>query len=127
MRGINLSSRSDKPIYQQLYEQLCSQILNRELEKDFSLPPIRTVAKELRISIITVKKAWEELERSGLIYSIAGKGCFISDLSNVELINKRNGIIRSQMVKDIRFYKNLGIELEEIVELIKMYYNDSQK
>ena len=81
MTGINISNTSDKPIYQQLFEQISSMILNGELKSDFNLPSIRTAAKELRISVITVKKAWEELERSGLIYPVAGKGCFIADIS----------------------------------------------
>jgi DNA-binding transcriptional regulator YhcF (GntR family) len=120
---LSISNKSDKPIYQQLFEQISSQILKGEMESDFNLPPIRTAAKELRISIITVKKAWEELERAGLIYTIAGKGCFISDLSKNELANKKNEIIRKQITKDFRFYKNLGITEEEIVELIKKYYS----
>ncbi len=123
MRGISISNTSAKPIYQQLFEQISSQILKGELKSDFNLPPIRTAAKELRISIITVKKAWEELERAGLIYSVAGKGCFISDLSNNELGNKKNEIISKQMFKDLKFYKNLGITEDEIIELIKEYYN----
>lgn len=123
MRGINLSNTSDKPIYQQLFEQISSQILKGELETDFNLPPIRTAAKELRISIITVKKAWEELERAGLIYSVGGKGCFVSDLSDKKRINKRDDIIRNQMAKDILFYKNLGITQEELMELIKHFYD----
>ncbi len=123
MRGISISNTSAKPIYQQLFEQISSQILKGELKSDFNLPPIRTAAKELRISIITVKKAWEELERAGLIYSVAGKGCFISDLSNNELGNKKNEIISKQMFKDLKFYRNLGITEDEIIELIKEYYN----
>lgn len=123
MRGVNLSNKSDKPIYQQLFEQISSQILKGELESDFNLPPIRTAAKELRISIITVKKAWEELEHAGLIYSVAGKGCFIADLSKKELAGKKQGIIKEHMLKEIKFYKELGITQEEIIELLKEYYN----
>ena len=125
MRGISISNTSSKPIYQQLFEQISSQILNGELKRDFNLPPIRTAAKELRISIITVKKAWEELERAGLIYSVAGKGCFISDLTNNELGNKKNEIIMKQMAKDLKFYKNLGISKDEIVELVGKYYDQN--
>ncbi|MBI9106165.1 MAG: GntR family transcriptional regulator [Spirochaetales bacterium] len=123
MRGISISNKSNKPIYQQLFEQISSQILKGELESDFNLPAIRTAAKELRISIITVKKAWEKLERDGLIYSVAGKGCFISDLSNNELGNKRTNIIRKQMLKDLLFYKNLGISEDEIIKLVKELYS----
>ena len=122
MRGINISNTSDKPIYQQLFEQISSQILGGELKSDFNLPPIRTAAKELRISVITVKKAWEELERAGLIYSMAGKGCFISDLGKSELELKREKIIRKQFAKDIRFYKNLDTTKEEFQRLLDEHY-----
>ncbi len=122
MTGINLSNTSDKPIYQQLFEQISSQILNGRLESDFGLPPIRTAAKELRVSIITVKKAWEELERAGLIYSIVGKGCFISSLSAEELQIKRTGIIGEQLKKDLNFYKDIGTAKDELIELIEKLY-----
>jgi len=122
MRGIYFSNTSEKPIYQQLFEQISSQILKGELKSDFNLPPIRTAAKELRISIITVKKAWEELERAGLIYSVAGKGCFISDLSSRDLLKKRNQIIREQLNKDLDFYRELGIKQEELIDLIRKCY-----
>jgi hypothetical protein len=72
--NIVISIMSDKPIYQQLFEQISAQIIKGELEKDFCLPPIRTVAKELRISVITVKKAWEGLERRGFIYKWLERG-----------------------------------------------------
>ena len=127
MRGINLSNTSDKPIYQQLFEQLSSQILKGELQSDFNLPPIRTAAKELRISIITVKKAWEELERAGLIYSVVGKGCFISDLSKTQRSKKRDEIIEKKLLKDIGFYKNLGISQDEIIGLISKYYDSDRR
>ncbi|MDA3809865.1 MAG: GntR family transcriptional regulator [Spirochaetaceae bacterium] len=122
MKGIIFSNISDKPIYQQLFEQLSFQILKGELGSDFNLPSIRTTARELRISIITVKKAWEELERSGLIYTVAGKGCFISDLTLGELQNKRKEVLKNQMDRDIPFYQNLGITEEEFCKMIKQYF-----
>lgn len=125
MRGINISNSSGKPIYQQLFEQISSQILDGRLKSDFSLPPIRTAAKELRISVITVKKAWEELERSGLIYSVAGKGCFISDLTEDELREKRILILKSQFAEDIKFYDNLGTTYEEFLSLLDSHYSDT--
>ena len=119
MKGISISNNSEKPIYQQIFEQICSSIIKGELESDYSLPPIRTAAIELRVSIITVKKAWEELEREGLIYSIVGRGCFVSDLSEEELSEKKMDLVHRQMKKDIIFYKNLGINKEEINNLFQ--------
>jgi GntR family transcriptional regulator len=118
MRGINLSNQSDKPIYRQLFEQISSQILIGELASDLNLPPIRTAAKELRISIITVKKAWEELERAELIYSIVGKGCFIADLSEKDLLEKKHEIILKQLTKDMQFYREFAVSPNELANLI---------
>ena len=115
MKGIKLSTRSEKPIYQQLYEQISSQVLNGELGGDFSLPPIRTTAKELRVSIITVKKAWEALEKAGLIYTITGRGCFIADITPKERKQKRQEILRKQFEKDKSFYRNLGVDRGEFI------------
>ncbi len=123
MTGIIISNTSDKPIYQQLFEQISSQILSGGLKSDFSLPPIRTAAKELRISVITVKKAWEELERAGLIYTITGKGCFISDLSKNELDGKRGQILKEQFSRDIKFYDNLETTKEEFIGLVDEHFS----
>lgn len=119
MTGIRLSERSEKPIYRQLYEQLASRILSGELDRNFSLPPIRTAAKEFRISIITVKKAWEELERTGLIYSVTGKGCFIADLSDKARDDIRRRLIEEQLAKDLPFYLEMGMTGEELERLIR--------
>lgn len=122
MMNIVISNASEKPIYQQLFEQISAQILKGELEKGYSLPPIRQAAKELRVSIITVKNAWEELERCGLIYTVTGKGCFVADLSHVEILRKRDEMIMNQMSKEISYYKSFGLSLEEVIELVKKVY-----
>ncbi|OME77426.1 GntR family transcriptional regulator [Paenibacillus sp. FSL A5-0031] len=120
--NIAISNSSDKPIYQQLFEQISAQILKGELENGYSLPPIRQAATELRVSIITVKKAWEELERLGLIYTVTGKGCFVAELSPDEMLQKRNEMIMKQMVLDTSYYKTFGLSLEEVFELLKEIY-----
>ncbi|USB32317.1 GntR family transcriptional regulator [Paenibacillus sp. YPG26] len=120
--NIAISNTSDKPIYQQLFEQISAQILKGELEKGYSLPPIRQAASELRVSIITVKKAWEELERAALIYTVTGKGCFVAELSPEELLQKRNEMILKQMQIDTSYYKSFGLTIEEAVHLMKEVY-----
>ena len=120
--NIVISNTSDKPIYQQLFEQISSQIIKGELECNYSLPSIRTAAKELRISIITVKKAWEALEREGFIYTVAGKGCFVSDLNLKEIRNKRDVLADEKMAKDIDYYKELGLCFEDMVELVRKHF-----
>ena len=120
---IIISNTSDKPIYQQIYEQIYSQIIKGELPSDFCLPPIRTVAKELRISVITVKKAWEELEHMGFIYTVAGKGCFIAPLHENEIDDKRSELIKDKMLKDFEYYKSLGLSKEELIDIVDKYYS----
>lgn len=122
--NIVISNTSEKPIYQQMYEQISSQIIKGELERDACLPPIRTVAKELRISVITVKKAWEELEQRGFIYTMAGKGCFVASLPKVEMDSKRNEMVYEKLSKDIAYYKSLGLTMDEVMEFIRQNYGE---
>lgn len=120
--NIAISNTSEKPIYQQLFEQISAQVLKGEMEQGYSLPPIRQAAKELRVSVITIKKAWEELERLGLIYTITGKGCFVAELSSDDMLQKRNDMILEQMVVDASYYKSFGLTIEEVFELMKKVY-----
>ncbi|MGE7884741.1 GntR family transcriptional regulator [Bacillus sp. NPDC094077] len=120
--NIAISNTSAKPIYQQLFEQISAQILNGELKSGYCLTPIRQAAKELRVSIITVKKAWEELERCGLINTITGKGCFVAEFSSDEILRIRNEMVIKQMTSDISYYKSFGLTIEEVIELLKRAY-----
>jgi GntR family transcriptional regulator len=122
MIKIIISTDSGKPIYQQLFDQISAQIINGELACDQMLPSIRTVAKELRISVITVKKAWEQLERSGFIYSMVGKGCFISKLSKSQLAQKQKAMATHKIALDIKYYKQLGLSLSDIIDLVEEQY-----
>ena len=81
------------PIYQQIYQQIKEQIINGTLEEDTMLPSIRSLAKELRISIITTKRAYEELERDGFVYTIAGKGVFVA--------RKNTEVLREEWLRQI--------------------------
>lgn len=120
--NITISNSSDKPIYQQLFDQISSQIIKGELKGDYCLPPIRTAAVELRVSIITVKKAWEELERYGLINTMVGRGCFVADLSQEKLSDIKLELITKKLSKDLKYYKEIGLSLDEILDLIQSLY-----
>ena len=120
---LNISGSSDKPIYQQLFEQISAQILKGELKEGFALPPIRTVAKELRISVIPVKAAWEELERAGFIVTMVGRGCFVAPLPTAELASKRDQMALDRLKKDLEYYKSLGLSAEDLIGLIKEHYS----
>ncbi|MCM3626512.1 GntR family transcriptional regulator [Paenibacillus glycanilyticus] len=120
--NVAISNTSDKPIYQQIFEQISAQILKGELESGYVLPPIRQAAQELRVSIITVKKAWEELEHSGLINTVTGKGCFVAEFTSDQMLQLRNDMILKQMVADASYYKSFGLMIDEVVELLKKVY-----
>lgn len=84
-----IDNRSGIPIYEQIYSQLKAQIISGSLPQDSPLPSIRSLAKDLRISVITTKRAYDELEKEGFLYTIAGKGCFVAP-KNVELLREEN-------------------------------------
>lgn len=120
--NVTIVNTSEKPIYQQLYEQISAQILKGELESGYCLPPIRQAALELQVSVITVKKAWEELERNGLIHTVTGKGCFVAAFTSDEILRIRNETILKQMESDIAYYKSFGVTLDEAIALLKKIY-----
>ncbi len=122
--NIVLTNQSDDPLYQQIYEQLRAQIIKGELAGGYCLPPIRTVAKELRISVITIKKAWEELEHDGYILTMAGRGCFVAPLQAGELDKKRDRLVREKIDKDIEYYKSVGLAKEDLLDLIEQLYRE---
>ena len=87
--NILIDNKSGAPIYDQIYSQIKSQIISGALQEDEMLPSIRGLAKDLRISFITTKRAYEELEKDGFIYTLPGKGCYVAP-KNVELFREEN-------------------------------------
>lgn len=87
--GIIISNRNNTPIYEQIYLQLKNCIIAGELKEGDMLPSIRSLAKDLRISVITTKRAYDELERDGYIYTVASKGCYVAK-KNVQMIREEN-------------------------------------
>lgn len=116
---IVLSQNTDKPIYSQIYEQISSQILKGEVPPETKLPPIRTVALNLRISVIPVKQAWEQLEREGFISTAAGRGTYVKELAHHEINNKRISIGENLLKQGVQACKDMGLQLEEILDIVK--------
>ena len=87
--NIFIDNKRGAPIYDQIYSQIKAQIINGELKEDEALPSIRNLAKDLRISVITTKRAYDELEREGFIYTLPAKGCFVAP-KNVELLREES-------------------------------------
>ncbi|ASA21698.1 GntR family transcriptional regulator [Paenibacillus donghaensis] len=125
--NILISSTSGEPIYAQIVGQIRQLILQGELVSGTPLPSIRLLAKELQISVITTKRAYEELEREGLVNSIVGKGSFVSGADQEFIREQRLRIVESRMKEIIEESKLLGIDFAEITEMMKLLYEEEDK
>lgn len=124
MKHIVVRNTSQTPIYQQIYDQLASQIMNGDLKADQLLPSIRTAAKELRVSIITIKKTWELLESQGLIYTVQGKGSYIKEHTQVDLDDKKMEVVKKVFIDAISSIKSYDLSKEKIIDIINNIYDD---
>ena len=115
---IFIDNKSGAPIYEQIYTQLKAQIISGALAEDALLPSIRSLAKDLRISVITTKRAYDELEREGFIYTVAGKGCFVAP-KNVELLREENlKKIESLLAQALHLAATCGLNREDILDML---------
>jgi len=122
--NILISNTSGEPIYAQIVSQIRQMILQGELVSGTPLPSIRLLAKELQISVITTKRAYEELEREGLINSIVGKGSFVSGADQEFIREQRIRIMENKMKEIIDESKMLGIDFAEFSEMLKLLYEE---
>lgn len=121
---ILISNSSGVPLYEQIEEQIKGQILSGELAEGDALPSMRILAKDLKISIITTKRAYEELERDGFIYSVTGKGSFVKGINS--------DIIKETMLFDIQELMESAVDkailakvtLEELQEMLRLLYEE---
>ena len=119
-----IDNESGSPIYDQIYSQIKAQIINGDLQQDEPLPSIRSLAKDLRISVITTKRAYDELEREGFIYTVAGKGCFVAP-KNVELLREENlKTIESYIEKIAQLAVSCKLSRDDITEMIKLIWEE---
>lgn len=118
--NIYIDNRSGTPIYDQIYTQVKNLIMNGVLAENEALPSIRNLAKDLRISVITTKRAYDELEREGFIYTLPAKGCFVAP-KNVELLREENlKKIEEHMREISRLAAESGLTKEEIIEMFQV-------
>lgn len=114
-----IDNKSGAPIYDQIYSQIKSQIISGSLAEDEMLPSIRNLAKDLRISFITTKRAYEELEKDGFIYTVQGKGCFVAP-KNVELLREENlKKIEEHIEEILSLAKTCNLDKEDIFKMIE--------
>lgn len=129
MRGVSaltivISNASDQPIYDQIYTQMKNSILTGKLSEGEPLPSIRALAKELRISVITTKRAYDELERDGFVDMVAGKGCFVAR-RNVELLREENlRQIEEHMQRIAELAAACGLTKDQLLEMLQLQYEE---
>lgn len=121
---IIISNSSKEPIYEQITNQIKSSILSGNLKEGDALPSMRQLAKDLQISVITTKRAYEELEKAGFIYSIVGKGSFIAE-QNLDVMRERKlKAIEEQLTAVIINSREIGLSLDELQQLLKILYEE---
>ena len=116
--NILIDNKSGTPIYDQIYSQIKGQIISGALKQDELLPSIRGLAKDLRISFITTKRAYEELEKEGFIYTLPAKGCYVAP-KNVELLREENlKKIEEHIDEIVRLAASCNFSKQEIMEMV---------
>ena len=121
---IIISNHSDEPIYAQIENQIKALIMQSKLKAGDALPSMRSLAKDLRISLITTKRAYEELERDGFIVTVAGKGCFVA-AKNTQLVREENlKEIEKLLTKAVEIAAVCDISQNELAEILSYIYEE---
>ena len=123
--NIIISNSKEEPIYSQIIRQLKNSIIQGELKENQMLPSIRKLAKELQISVITTKRAYEELERDGYIISIPGKGSFVAAQNKELLMEARIKVVEEKLCDAVQAAKSINLSLEELSQMLKIFYEET--
>ncbi len=124
--NIFISNASNHPIYEQIYTQIKNAIIAGDLEEGDALPSIRQLAKDLRISVITTKRAYEELERDGFIDTVAAKGCFVA-AKNIEMLREEKlREIEEHMREILRLAPACGLSDLDVLEQFRVIVEEEQ-
>ncbi|MBQ8348433.1 MAG: GntR family transcriptional regulator [Ruminococcus sp.] len=118
--NIFLDNKSGSPIYDQIYTQIKNLIISGELNENEPLPSIRNLAKDLRISVVTTKRAYDELEKEGFIYTLPAKGCFVAP-KNTELLREENlKKIEEYLLQIQKLAKSCNLGKSDIIEMLEI-------
>ena len=119
-----IDNRSGAPIYDQIYSQIKDAILSGQVTEGEALPSIRALAKDLRISVITTKRAYDELEKEGFLYAVPAKGFFVAP-KNTELLREENlKKIEAHLTEAVRLSASCGLSREELGEMLELLWED---
>jgi GntR family transcriptional regulator len=121
---ILISNSSPDPIYQQIVRQIKGQIISGELAEGDPLPSIRKLAHELQISVITTKRAYEELDREGLIDTVGGKGTFVASQNQEFLREKRMKLVEGKLTEALAEAQLLGMSEDELMEMVRLLWEE---
>lgn len=122
--NIVISNSSQEPIYEQIARQIKNMIMRGELREGDMLPSIRSLAKELQISVITTKRAYEELENDGYIVTVQGKGSFVAAQNKELLREMRLKIVEEKLAEAVDAAKTIELTLEEMQEMLRILYEE---
>lgn len=117
--NIVVSNTSGVPIYEQIAKAIKNEILSGDLKENSALPSIRSLASELRVSVITTKRAYEELERDGFIYTLPGKGSYVAEQNKELLMEEKLREIEEKLGEAIDIANSIGLNFEELVGMLK--------
>lgn len=117
-----ISNNSEEPIYLQIVNQIKQQILMGEIKENEMLPSMRALAKDLGISFITTKRSYEELERQGLINTVPGKGCFVSNFNKELVYEAKMREIEEKLEEAIDLSKTIGLDKKELFLILESLY-----
>ena len=121
---ILISTTKNMPIYEQITNQIRDAVINGELKPGEGMPSIRILAKDLQVSVITTKRAYEELEKEGVIEARKGKGFYVCHQNNDHLREKQIMNIENRLLDLIKESKSAGMGLDDIIELVRMLYEE---
>lgn len=120
--NIIISNNKDNPIYEQITEQIKTMIINGELKSGDSLPSMRQLAKMIRVSVITVQRAYEDLQRDGFITTEIGRGSFVLEKNREFFKEEKQKEIEGYLQQATEIAKKYDISMEELFNLIKIFY-----
>lgn len=120
---IIISSNTSKPIYEQITTQIKALIMSGELATGYPIPSMRSLAKSLHISVITVQKAYEDLQRDGFIETTVGRGSFVSAQNRDFIQEEQQRKAEEHLQEAAEIAKESGIPVEKLIELLKLFYN----
>lgn len=122
--NIQIKNASNEPIYLQIKKQLKDAIISGELEEDAQLPSIRFLARELRVSVITTKRAYDELEREGFLHSVQGKGSFVAAQNRALMKEKLLRKMEACFAEALHYADLADVSREEVHELLRLVEED---